>query len=479
MQTTGARIFQNTVILTITEIMARGLGLLLMMAVARKLGPVAMGIYAFGLSFIGIFEIFVNFGFETYIQREVGRNPDSATQLWSQTFSLKVGIYSICLAVICALIPFFAVETPKREVVLILAIAMFFRTNMTATCAFFRARQIAHYEALIRMVLRLGYTSAGIYAVITGWGLITLVSLECVALAAAFFTGWWLFIRKIGMVSLRFKWKGTLNLARSTWNFFLIRIVQTVFNSIDLVMLSLISGDVSTGYYSVTVRLIGAFGFIPSAITGAFLPVLSRNRMENGSAFHDLFRIYFKWVLFIGTGIAAILAGLPGDIIRFLFGTAFIPATPTLVWMAIALLITFANWPLSNAIIAMDKEHLMLKIFAVCAVTNIGLNLLLIPALNDQGAAIATITSQFLLLFLQSMVIGKRFLIQADVFKVTIGPVTSGLICWGILNAFATTYSNFFVKLCGGGLVFLTLAFLTRSLTFNDLSRAKKWTFSK
>ncbi len=474
MNTTGKKIFQNTIMLTATEVVARVLGLVLMMAVARKLGPAAMGIYAFGLCFVGIFEIFVNFGLETYIQREVGRDPDIAPQLLSQVFSLKIGIYSICLGLILALLPLVASGAAKREVVLILSVAMFFRTNMTATYAFFRARQISHFEALIRIVLRLTYTSAGVYAVFTGYGLNTLVSIECMVLAVAFFTGWWIFIRKIGFAKMRFSLKQSIDLARSTWNFFFIRIVQTVFNSIDLVMLSLISGDISTGFYSVTVRLVGAFGFLPNAITGAFLPVLSRMRDGDKKAFHDLFRIYFKIVLFIGTGIGAILAGLSGDIILLLFGEAFIPAVPTLVLMAVALVISFANWPLSNAIIAMDKEHLMLKIFTACAGANIVLNFFLIPVFREQGAAWATIFSQALLLFLQGMVVGKTFFREAHILQIAVGPIISGFFCWGILYTTASYFGFLVVKLCFGGMVFVALAFLTRTITMRDFSYGKK-----
>jgi O-antigen/teichoic acid export membrane protein len=312
MGTDSRKIFHNTLVLSLTEIMARIMSLVLIMAVARKLGPELMGIYAFGVAFVGIFQIFVNFGLEPFIQREVSRRPEIAGRLMAQIFVLKLIIYLAAVILVLILGLAAADSGLKRQVVWILTGAMFFQSNFTATNAFFRAYQKAKYEAVVRMSMRLVYTSLGLAAILSGRGLLTLVTLEFIAQAGACLLAWSLFIKRIGNPFHAVSLSHLKELMQSARDFFLIRIVQTIFNSIDLVMLSLMAGDTATGFYSVAVRLTGAFGFLPTAFTGAFLPVISRQARTDQSAFVDTFRPYYKYLFIIGLGLAIALSGLAG-----------------------------------------------------------------------------------------------------------------------------------------------------------------------
>ena len=449
------------------------MSLILIMAVAHKLGPELMGIYAFGVAFVGIFQIFVNFGLEPFIQREVGRCPDIAGRLMAQIFLLKMIIY-LATCILVLIFSLAAVDSElKRQVVWILTGAMFFQTNFMATNAFFRAFQKAKYEALVRISLRLVYTSLGIVAILSGRGLLTLVTLQIIAQAGACLLAWSLFVKRISNPFQAVSLNHLKKLIQSVKDFFLIRIVQTVFNSIDLIMLSLMAGDTATGFYSVAVRLTGSFGFLPSVFTGAFLPVISRQAKTDQNAFVDTFKPYFKYLFIIGLSLAIVLSVLSEKWIVLLFGTSFKPARPTLVALAIALMITFANWSISNAIVALDKEKAMLKVFSLCAGFNILLNLLLIPKFQHNGAAWATVASQILLLLLQLATLGKNLLDRLTLGWLSVKPLLAGVITCGLAWWLVRGHVNLFVGVVLIGLGFLTMLFITRSITFVELNQAR------
>ena len=174
-------IARNTLLLTLTEFTSRVMSLVLIILVARRLGPVLMGIYAFGLSFVRLLEILVDFGLDRYIQREIGRRPEQSGPLFSQVFALKLVVYLIGVIVVL-LLGFFLITDPlKRWVVGVLSLTIFFRSHATSTNAFFRARQQVKYESIVVLTQRLAYTSAGLAAILAGYGLLSLVSLELVA----------------------------------------------------------------------------------------------------------------------------------------------------------------------------------------------------------------------------------------------------------------------------------------------------------
>lgn len=477
MTASGKKIFQNTLILTSVELLTRILSLVLIMVVARKLGPEIMGVYAFGLAFIGIFQIFANFGLEPYIQREVSRKPEISGQLMAQIFGLKLSIFLLSVMVILVF-GFTAVDNDlKRQVIWVLTGTMFFQINMVAANSFFRAHQKSKYEASVRMILRLVYTTAGIAAILSGRGLLVLVGIELVAQMSACFFAWGIFIKKIDTPFHRINFTQIKTLMLSTWNFFLIRLVQTIFNSIDLVMLSLMAGDLSTGYYSATVRLTGAFGFIPTAFTGAFFPVLSRKALESKEAFIDTFVPYYKFLLLIGVGTGAVIFGLSEEFVVLLFGPEFKPASTTLALMAIALILTFANWPISTAILALDKERQSVRVFAICAGANVVLNLGLIPLLKDQGAAWATIFSQILLMVLQCRILGFAMLKKAGMLRLSIRPIITGLATWSMIWVIYRVKPGLLFPLFAAGVVFLLSSLMTRSLKIDDLLMGKSFLF--
>ena len=99
----GQKIALNTVLLTVTEFLTRLISLVLIILVARRLGPSILGIYAFALGLIRVCDIFLNFGLDRYLQREVGRQPERAGPLFSQVFALKSVVYLLCLGVIFCL----------------------------------------------------------------------------------------------------------------------------------------------------------------------------------------------------------------------------------------------------------------------------------------------------------------------------------------------------------------------------------------
>ena len=60
MESAHRRIALNTLLLSVTEFLTRLVSLVLVIFVARRLGPEMMGIYAFALTFVNLFDIFVN-----------------------------------------------------------------------------------------------------------------------------------------------------------------------------------------------------------------------------------------------------------------------------------------------------------------------------------------------------------------------------------------------------------------------------------
>ena len=125
-----------------------------------------------------------------------------------------------------------------------------------------------------------------------------------------------------------------------------------------------------------------------------------------------------------------------------------------LIWTVCLLFISGANNTLLNASF---KEISVTKIYAVAAVFNVILNLILIPYLSYNGAAITTVLSDVLIVLIQAYIIYKlghrpNKKLYYDLAKVIIGSGILGMALYflhlnmwvalpvGIIIYFATIY---------------------------------------
>ncbi len=440
MKAAHKKIARNTLILGATELLSRIMSLALIILVARHLGPALMGIYAFGLTFVRLLEILVNFGLDRYIQREIGRRPARSGPLFSQVFGLKLAVYLVGAAVVVLLGHFIITDPLKRWVVWLLSLTIFFRSQSSSTNAFFRARQQAGYESVVVITQRLAYTSAGVAAILAGQGLLTLVTIELLAQIGACATGWWLFWRKIGNPFHRVHIRELKALAGSAKDFLLIRLALSVFGSVDVLLLSFLAGDAVTGWYAAAMRWYAAVDFVPDAFSGAF----------------------------------AILGGLAPQCVRVVFGAAFQPAAPTLMLLAPALVLNFINLTISTAIIALDEEHKILVNFSLAALLNITLNFLFIPLWQQNGAALATLLSEAAVLVLQLRTMGWPRLRSMGLSGLIRRPLTAGLISFSVAVLLVAWDAPFLINLSLTGLVYLNLLLFTGALSWKEVLAVKE-----
>lgn len=475
MDSSGRKIALNTALLSATEFFTRLVSLALIILVARLLGPVMLGIYAFALGLLRVGDIFLNFGLDRYLQREVGRQPQRAGPLFSRVFILKSLVYCVVLAAVLAL-SFLIIDEPlKRGVLLILTGALFFRTHTASVAALFRARQKAQYEATVVLTLRLLYGGLGLAAVLSGYGLLTLVSLELAAQIVAFLAAVWVFRHRIASPWHRVAWADLKDLVTLSKDFFFIRLVLTLSGSLNILLLSLLAGDLVTGFYAAALRLTSAFDFIPEAFTGSFLPVISRQARENWAGFVATFRNYFKYLIIAGLGLTACLAGMAPDLIPLVFGSDFQPAVPVLTLLALGLTFEFLNLSFTNALIALNAEGKLLRNFTIVLFFNLLANVLLIPVWREQGAAWAFILAESLVLVLQLKALGRERLRSLALGTVVWRPLLAGLLTLGWGCFLIRLPVPFPAALTLTGLGYLVGLFATGALSLYELQALKTW----
>jgi PST family polysaccharide transporter len=163
------------------------------------------------------------------------------------------------------------------------------------------------------------------------------------------------------------------------------------FNTIDMLMLGVMSDAHQVGLYSAAYRIMNQVLFTYYLLTSILYPRLARqNAQQRTQALRPAILLS---LIGIGSAFALILAFASREVLLIVFGKQFLAATLLLSVLAWAIPLDFLTSYLSNAYLAWSMEKKVLVCTAVGAGSNVVLNLIWIPRYGATAAAVNTLIS--------------------------------------------------------------------------------------
>ena len=247
-------------------------------------------------------------------------------------------------------------------------------------------------------------------------------------------------------------------------------VAVAIYYRLDSILVYQISGSEEAGFYAAAYRLVDQVQIIPIAIVGALFPLISEAAAKNperlrrfvASAWEILLGLAFP-IVAIGMVLAHPLAGL-------LFGAEFEGPTGTvliLIWpVVIAIFLGYLGGALVPAVN-------LVKVWTFIAfggvILCVVLCLLLIPPFGANGAAIATVATEFPVMVATLWITCRRahlHLPLGRVVRMVAAAAAAGAV------AYLGGRISLFLGIAAGGLVYLLLLQLTRVLDLPVLLRA-------
>lgn len=225
-------------------------------------------------------------------------------------------------------------------------------------------------------------------------------------------------------------------------------IAAELYSKVDITMLGISCNDNVVGYYANAQKLINLVITLTTAISIIFLPRISYYFESNRKRFNEYVNIGFKILILIALPTYVGLTIISNNITIVLFGESFSPAAETIRILALLILIkSFGDLLCYQVIISSGNEKKLLISYILAAATNIFLNFLLIPIFNQNGAALASVASEFILNITLFFRISKR-IIDLNVNKNFIISVLMSTLVMGLFIYFLQTIvSNNFLCL--------------------------------
>ena len=192
---------------------------------------------------------------------------------------------------------------------------------------------------------------------------------------------------------------------------FVLNLVVSIYVNLDTVMLGFLKDSTAVGYYTGATKLTKMLLGIVSSLGTVMVPRLS-NLIQNGQM-EEFRKLSQKAVDFVFALSFPLFLGLIASapiLIRLFCGPSYEPAISTLQILSPILLFIALSGVLGIQILyPQGKENIVIKCTLFGAITNFTLNLILIPLMANDGAAIATCVAEFMVTFIM-LIIGRKYL---------------------------------------------------------------------
>jgi O-antigen/teichoic acid export membrane protein len=403
------KIIHNASWLVGDKVFSMAIGIFVMALVARYLGPENYGIYNYALAFVTLFTALSTLGFETLSVKSIVQKDEKEGTILFTSLVLRV-IGGLILTILTSMI--IRIVAPKDSLahllVLIMSFTMIFK-SLEVIEYWIQAYQKSKISSLIRMgstvfsaVLKVAFV------LLKG----NLFYLALIYMSDALIIGLFLVIAYFKNRTSKTKWKFNIKYAKNilsqSWYLILSGLMVTLYMQIDKVMLgSMLHNKVELGIYSAATQIATMWYFVPMAVITSFRPVIMSKKKVDEKSYLKSVQLLYTIVAWLGIGFGIIILLFSDIIIKILFGPDYLKAASILsisIWAGTFALLgtTTSTWLVCEGL----QKYSTVLVFGG-AITNIALNLIMIPTLGGNGAAFATLVTQFIANFLIPLFIKK------------------------------------------------------------------------
>lgn len=204
-----------------------------------------------------------------------------------------------------------------------------------------------------------------------------------------------------------------------------------LYTKLDTTTLGLLTSEECVGYYNYATKITSIVVNLAASVSTILLPRFSLFKEQNRlSELKRTIESAQSAILYLSIPAVAGMILLSEDIIVFLFGEAFSPAAVTVKIMAVLVIIkSIGNLYGVQVLVAFGKEKTLFYTTVLGAFSNVVMNIMLIPIMQQNGAAVASVISELAVCVYQFAAAQKLIHTQfdkIDIFKMLLA--TGGML---------------------------------------------------
>jgi len=368
--------------------------LVISMLTARYLGPSNYGVISYAASIVAFVVPILHLGLNNVLVQETVQHPEGEGKIYGTAI-----LSSICMSFICIIgvTGFVSIANRGNADTIIVcglySVLLIFQA-LELIQYWFQAKYLAKYTAIISLCAYVVVSAYKIFLLATGksvyWFAIS-NALDYMLIAIASLITY----QKLGGQRLKFSKAVAKRMISSSKYYIVSGLMVTVFAQTDKVMLTLMIDEASTGFYSIATTCVGMTGYVFTAIIDSMRPKIFECQYDSNAFDLNVTRLY-SIVIYLALIQSVAFFTLAKPIILLLYGAEYVPSIKILQVLVWYTAFSYLGGAKDIWILAKGKQKYLILLYLIGAVTNILLNLCLIPSIGAVGAAVASLITQFI-----------------------------------------------------------------------------------
>lgn len=433
------------------------------------------GVYFALLNFTFLFNILLDFGITNYNNRMIARHTNLLKKYFARIIPLKILLSVLYMLVVIVSGLFLGYDCWQTKMLFWMCLTQvlssfisYFRSNITSLMLFKTDSIISVLDRFLLIVV-CGFMlwnsrlrqSFSIERVVYAQFLTMLITF-LVALSVC--------LAKTGFV--RMKWNKAFGflLLRDGLPFAVLGLLMACYNKMDSVMLLSLVDDngKSSGIYASGFRLVDSANMVSYLFSVILLPLFSKMIKEN-KKITDVMGAAFHLLLIITTAFVAISLLYSRELMELLYNKHIEESAEVYRWLSFCFVPISMTYIFGTLLTANGSLKYLNIIAGLGMLMNIGLNFILIPLFQQNGAAITSLITQTVTAALQAWLALKIFKVKFDwkyCLKIVFYVFAVAVAAVAVRYALSASW---IVKTAVSLVLFVVMAFAVRILSFKDV----------
>ena len=396
----GQSVAQNMSVMFGAQVVTWGSSFLLLYFLPRYLGPEDFGRLYLALSIKMILGLFIDFGGNYLIPKEVARSRSKGESILSSYILFRIVLWILSIGLILLFSNLLGYSQHVHLLILILIVAKLWEGGTTALKSFFEGIEKMEYPSIANIVEKLFVSVFAIGALLLG--------ADSIGVAIVFTIGALLnliviygYSKRVVRIQYKFDPK-IFSLFRKGMPFFLFSLFSVIYYRIDAMMIASFTTEEVTGWYGGAFRFFDIVMVLPLLYKTAICPIFSKLWDNTKGVLESTVGDSIRLMILLGIPAATLIYLFAEPIIHFFMGIEeYGPSIIILQIFALSIPFIYIDIILGSALMgAANKQRAWAVIGLIAIFINISVNYLLIPYTQEVyanggiGAAIATLITE-------------------------------------------------------------------------------------
>lgn len=388
---------KNTIWLSISNYGGRLIKAGIVIYGARVLDTAGYGVFSYALTLAGFISLFLDPGINSILIREtVKASEDDQKAIFSTTLAIKLTLVALGVLLVIFIAPFFSTLPGATVLLPLVALILSFDTFRNFFAALMDAREKMEWDAATSLITNAAITVFGF------WFLAVHPNAHSFTLAYTLGTGAGALAALIVVFPYllrslsRFSFSFVGPILKAAWPFAVIGALGVLLTNTDILIMSWMKSAADVGIYSAVIRIVQVIYIIPGIIQTVTLPAFSRLARMDNSRFRAAFERTLGLIFLSSIPLAFGGVILGTQVMALIFGSAYVPGGLALKVLMVSMMFDFPTSVIAAAVFAYNHQKGLIVSSAIAGISNVALDLFLIPHFGITGSAFATLGAQIL-----------------------------------------------------------------------------------